>query len=131
LILLVNIKKNEFKSLSLISQKMSSNLASEIANELSNITETKTIIINNLTQGHYDDMYNYNSLAYNIQKNIKVDSGYSLMTVDSSYFVLRNSQMGSYVIVSTLININTEDCIEVTLDYCENSDVFARKIINF
>ena len=47
---------------------MSSNLASEIANELSNITETKTIIINNLTQGHYDDMYNYNSLAYNIQK---------------------------------------------------------------
>lgn len=111
--------------------KMSSNLASEIVNELSNITETKTVIINNLTQGHYDDMYNYNSLAYNIQKNLKVDSGYSLMTIDSSYFVFKNSQIGSYVIISTLIDINTEDCIEVTLDYCENSDVFARKIINF
>lgn len=109
---------------------MYSSLANEIANELSNITETKTVIINNLTQGHYDDMYNYKGLAYNIQKNLKVDSGYVLMSVDSSYFVFKNTEIGSYVIISTIIDINLDECIEVTLDYCENSDIFARKIIN-
>jgi len=110
---------------------MTSSLARDIADELSYISETKTIVFHDLTQSHYDDLYNHKSLAYNIANKLKSDSNFSLMTVDLAYFVFKNNQIGTYVIVSTIIDINFDEFIEVHCEYCEDSDDFARKIIEF
>jgi len=109
---------------------MSIPLALRIANQISQLSETNTIVIHQPTFDDYNAITYKKFLAYDIAKFINPDSGYSFHSNIGSFMSFKNFEKGTYVIVLPIVDAIFDDYIEVVCFYCKDSDEFVKLYIS-